>query len=137
MTKVARKPMTEVSGTDRVLRIGIASVSEMRARTIAIARGDLKPSPTDPKVWIPSAEAAGKILSSKNVELLDHIRRSRPASMQALSLSSGRKVPSLSRTLRLMEKYGIVKLQPGERGALRPEVPFDELDLRIKLGTSA
>lgn len=131
MARVIRK--ASVTAPGRVLRIGVMPVSEMRARTIAIARGELKPSPSDPKVWISSAEAAGKILSPKNVELLEHIRRSRPTSLQALSSSSGRKVPSLSRTLRLMEKYGIVKLEPGERGALRPEVPFDELDLQIRL----
>ena len=59
----------------KTLRIGIASVSEMRARTLAIARGELKPKPDDPKVWVPSLETIGKILSRRNKELLEQIRK--------------------------------------------------------------
>jgi predicted transcriptional regulator len=117
----------------RTLRIGIASVSEMRARSLAIARGELKPKPTDPKVWFPSAEALGKVLSGKNKDLLDRIRREHPASLQDLSEITGRKVPSLSRTLRTMEKYGLVSLERGPRGSIRPSVPYDEVDVRISL----
>src|ERR1019366_7917483 len=37
----------------KMLKIGIASYGEVKARTLAIARGELKPKPTDPKVSLP------------------------------------------------------------------------------------
>ena len=107
----------------------------MRARTLAIARGELKPKADDPKVWFPSTESLGKVLSGKNKELLAHIRSNRPASLQDLSKITGRKVPSLSRTLRTMEKYGLVALEKGPQGRLKPSVPYDEVDVRISLAS--
>src|SRR5829696_2828981 len=59
----------------RVLRVGIASHSEVKARMMAIARGELVPSPDDPKVWFPSTETFGKVLSGSNRELLAEIAR--------------------------------------------------------------
>ena len=32
--------------------VGIATFEEMKARTLAIARGELKPKAEEPKVWI-------------------------------------------------------------------------------------
>jgi predicted transcriptional regulator len=55
------------------LNIGIASFEEMRARTLAIARGELKPKPDDPAVWFPSSESFAKVLSNKNRALLQVI----------------------------------------------------------------
>lgn len=37
-------------------KIGIATYEEMKARTLAIARGDLTPKAEDPKVWSTSAD---------------------------------------------------------------------------------
>ena len=50
----------------RTLRIGIASVEAMKARSMAIARGEVKPASDEPKIWFPSAESLGKVLSNKN-----------------------------------------------------------------------
>jgi predicted transcriptional regulator len=35
----------------KTLQIGIASYKDTQARTVAIARGNLKPKPGDSKVW--------------------------------------------------------------------------------------
>jgi len=35
----------------KTLKIGIASLEEMKKRTIAIARGEMKPAKDDPKAW--------------------------------------------------------------------------------------
>ncbi|WP_147707699.1 MarR family transcriptional regulator [Microvirga massiliensis] len=131
--EVAARPARAGKRPAPTLRIGIASVSEMRARTLAIARGELKPKPDDPKVWMPSPETFGKILSSKNRELLERIRNQKPASLQDLSSMTGRKVPSLSRTLKTMERYGLVTLERGERGKIRPVVPFEKVELAVNL----
>lgn len=38
----------------KTLKMGIASYDAMKARTLAIARGELKPKPGDPQVWFTS-----------------------------------------------------------------------------------
>ncbi|HEY0835679.1 MAG TPA: hypothetical protein VGE72_17385 [Azospirillum sp.] len=51
------------------LRIGIATYDEMKARTMAIARGQCRPAPDDPKVWFTSMESFAKVLSHGDREL--------------------------------------------------------------------
>jgi predicted transcriptional regulator len=48
------------------LRIGIASYEEMKERTMAIARGELKPGDDEPKLWFTSIESLARVLSDKN-----------------------------------------------------------------------
>ncbi|MSP32001.1 MAG: hypothetical protein EXR03_04155, partial [Pseudolabrys sp.] len=48
----------------KTLKVGIASLEEMKKRTIAIARGEMKPAKDDPKVWFTSPESFAKVLSS-------------------------------------------------------------------------
>jgi predicted transcriptional regulator len=52
----------------KTLTIGIASYEDMKARTLRIARGELKPRPTDPKIWYPSLESLAKVLPEPNRE---------------------------------------------------------------------
>ena len=55
--------------------IGILSYDDMKARTLAIARGQLKPAPGDPKVWGPSTEALERILFAPDMTLPTKILR--------------------------------------------------------------
>lgn len=105
------------------LKVGIASPDDMKARTMAIARGELKPAAGDPKVWFTSTESFARVLSNRNRALLATIATTHPASLQELADRTGRKPSNLSRTLKTMERYGFVNLQRGERGRIRPEVP--------------
>ena len=50
----------------KTLKIGIASYEQFKARTIAIAKGEYKPQPDEPKVWFTSLESFAKLLSAKN-----------------------------------------------------------------------
>ena len=43
--------------------IGILSYEDMKARTLAITRGQLKSAPGEPKVWGASSEALERFLS--------------------------------------------------------------------------
>ena len=117
----------------KTLKIGIASYDDMKARTIAIARGKLKPKPGDPKVWFTSTESFAKVLSNKNRALLATIAATHPASLQELAEHTGRKASNLSRTLKTMEHYGFVRLHRGERGHVRPEVPYQSISLELPL----
>ncbi len=116
------------------LKIGIASLEEMKARTMAIARGELKPKAGEPKVWFTSTESFAKVLSNRNRALLATIAATHPASLQELADATGRKPSNLSRTLKTMERYGFVNLQRGERGRIRPEVPYQSISLELSFG---
>lgn len=120
----------------KVLHIGIATRAQMQARTRAIARGELKPGPSDPKVWFTSLESLAQVLSSPNQALLDLIRRKRPGSVTELARLSGREQSNLSRTLRTMERYGLVVLR-SEGNRVLPEVPYDQFAVQVSLPMAA
>ncbi len=117
----------------KTLKVGIASYEDMKARTMAIAKGELRPGRDEPKVWFSSAESFGKILSNKNRALLSTIAHARPGSLGELEALTGRKKSNLSRTLKTLESFDLVRLKRGERGRLIPEVPYDEISLVVPL----
>lgn len=117
----------------KTLKVGIASYDAMKARTLAIARGELRPKPGDPKVWFTSPESFAKVLSNRNRALLAEIAQSQPASLHELAERTGRAPGNLSRTLRTMERYGLVRLHKGARGTVRPEVPWRDVRLEMSL----
>ncbi len=59
------------------------------------------------------------------------IAATQPSSLQELADSTGRKTSNLSRTLKTMERYGFVNLRRGERGRVRPEVPYQAISLEL------
>ena len=117
----------------KTLKVGIASYEDMKARTLAVARGEVKPLAGEPKVWFTSPESFARILSNKNRALLQAIAATNPASLQELAAHTGRKPSNLSRTLKTMAQYGFVKLKRGARGQVRPEVPFKTISLQLSL----
>jgi len=117
----------------KTLKVGIASYEDMKARTLAIARGEVKPKAGEPKVWFTSPESFAKVLSNKNRALLGVIVQTRPESLSALADATGRTAGNLSRTLRTMERYGLVRLHKGARGVVRPEVPYRDVQLEMTL----
>lgn len=116
-----------------VLRIGIASYAEMKALTMAIARGQRKLAPHEPRVWFPSTESFARILSAGNRGLLRIIAEQAPGSLEELATLSGRKKSNLSRTLKTMANYGLVRLERGTRGRIVPKVVYDRIELRLPL----
>ena len=46
------------------LKVGIASYEEMKARTMAVARGERRVAVKEPKVWFTSTESFAKVLSA-------------------------------------------------------------------------
>jgi predicted transcriptional regulator len=119
----------------RILRVGIASYDEMKARTLAIARGAVKPRADEPKVWFVSTESFASVLSERNRALLADIAAQAPASLSELAERSGRHKSNLSRTLKTMARYGLVTLRRDARGRIAPEVPYDTIELVLPLAT--
>lgn len=68
-----------------------------------------------PTVWFPSMATLAAVLSEDNRALLRLIRQAKPKTMTELAALSGRQVPNLSRTLRMMEGYGLVALTKNAR----------------------
>jgi predicted transcriptional regulator len=119
----------------RTLRVGIASYEQMKARTLAIARGEYKPPAGEPKVWFTSAESFARVLSDRNRALLGIIAESAPESLARLAELTGRKKSNLSRTLKTMARYGFVHLSRGARGSVIPRVPYQRISLTLPLAT--
>ncbi len=117
----------------KTLKIGIMSLEDMRAYTIAIAKGRHRPKRGDPKVWFTSVESVARVLSERNRELLSLIAARKPESLRELEDISGRKVASLSRTLKTMERYGIVSLKKGKQGRVKPRVEYTGFSLDMPL----
>ena len=117
----------------KTLKIGIAGYDRMKARTMAIARGEHKPARGEPTVWFTSIESFAKVLSGSNRELLALIAREKPDSLTALAELAGRSKSNLSRTLKTMSMYGLVELKAGERRTLMPRVPYDQVRLDVSL----
>jgi predicted transcriptional regulator len=118
------------------LRVGIANYEEMKARTLAIARGQHKPTADEPKVWFTSLESIAKVLSTGNRELLSIIGSRHPRSIQELADITGRQKSNLSRTLKTMERYGIVRLDRGKDGRITPSVTHDRVAVEFLLTKS-
>jgi predicted transcriptional regulator len=116
------------------LKVGIASYREMKARTMAIARGERVPSRGEPKVWFTSIESFAKVLSDRNRALLALIAEARPNSITELAALSGRAKANLSRTLKTMERYGIVTLAKGPRGTIIPRAAYTDVVLKVPIG---
>jgi predicted transcriptional regulator len=115
------------------LKVGIASYEEMKARTLAVARGERRGAPGEPKVWFTSTESFAKILSASNRALLHLIVERAPESLEELAQIAGRANSNLSRTLRTMEHYGLVRLDRDERGRITPKVIYDRVELNVRL----
>jgi predicted transcriptional regulator len=111
------------------LKIGIASYEDMKARTMAIARGEQRIAPDEPKVWFTSTESFAKVLSAGNRDLLRVI--------MDLARITGKAKSNLSRTLRTMEGYGLIRLERGERGRITPKVTHDRVELDLPLTRAA
>lgn len=122
--------MTETSAGE-VLRVGIAPYSEMKARTLAVARGERRVGPDEPRIWFTSLESFTRVLSERNRDLLALIAEREPGSLAELAQLSGRAKPNLSRTLRTMERHGLVELQRGEGRTLRPRVRYRDIRLDL------
>ncbi len=121
----------------KVLRIGIASVDAMQARTRAILSGKRKRKPDEPKLWFSSEQALFTVLSRENRKVLDEIRRRPPASMTELAERTGRKLSNLSRTLSTMANFGIVEFRRGAGRKKIPVVAYERIDIVMPLEVAA
>jgi predicted transcriptional regulator len=105
---------------------------------IKIARGE-KPSAQEPRVWVSSLDALFKVLTEKNMLLLELIRNCEPQSLTELAEKSERALPNLTRTLRSLERLGIVAIEAKQDGKKVPVVLWqgDKIELDFEAAKAA
>lgn len=98
-------------------------------RAVVGIRSDIRPQAASastenpaPTIWFASWRQLAGVLSDENRALLRLMQEKRPRTVLELAELSGRAASNLSRTLRNLEGYGLVKLHrsPDTR-AVRPE----------------
>jgi predicted transcriptional regulator len=119
------------------LKVGIASRGQYRKRTMEIARGKYVPGRHEPKVWFDSLGTLSQVLSDQNRNLLKLILETQPESLQELAERSGRAASNLSRTLKTLERYGLVRFEKGENRRLAPRVNYSGVELELSFGAKA
>lgn len=116
----------------KTLKVGIAPLEEYKRRTMAIARGEYRPAAGEPKVWFPSIETLSKVLSEKNRALLALIGKTEPQSLNELAETAGRAKSNLSRTLKTMERYGLVHFEKGPGRQIAPRLDYSGVELEVR-----
>ena len=112
----------------KTIKIGIMPQDRIRERVLAIARGELQPKPSDPKIWFTSMRSLAQVLSDENRELLRVIRDTNPPSISALAQTTGRPSRNLSRQLRTMSNFGLVEMRR-EQNHVRPVAKGTEFSI--------
>jgi len=117
----------------KTVYVGIMSKEAYKERTLAIAKGQYTPKKHEPKIWFESLKSMAQILSNENRQLLKTILEKKPTSLSELEELTGRKKSNLSRTLKTLERYGIVALNK-ENNRLVPEVKATDFRVEFNLG---
>jgi predicted transcriptional regulator len=95
----------------KTLKVGIMPREHFQKRLIEIASGLYKPKKNEPKIWFSSIKSLSEVLSENNLRLLRIINEEKPASIKKLAEITHRQPGNLSRTLRTMERYGIIEFK--------------------------
>lgn len=118
----------------KVMIVGIISKKEYIRRTIAIAKGEYTPKRNEPKIWFESLQSMSQVLSKENQHLLRLIIQHKPRSITELEEITSRRKSNLCRTLKTLEKYGIVDL-PKVKGQVVPKVKATDFKVEFGLNT--
>jgi predicted transcriptional regulator len=64
----------------KIIKIGIAPQEKIRERALAIASGDIKLIPSDPKIWFTSVDSLSRVVRDENRVLWDVVCSTLPPS---------------------------------------------------------
>ena len=78
-----------------------------------------------------------KILSKKNMVLIEAIRREKPASVTELAQRVGRRKTNVLRSLRTLQQFEIVGFEDGEGGRKAPRINYDDFRIDGRLGDAS
>lgn len=87
-------------------------VEDIRQKRCVIGiRGQKANSDYDVDIWFDSLKSVANVLSKENQDLLKVIAEQQPQSVTELAVLTGRAVSNVSRTLKTLGKYNLVKMQ--------------------------
>ncbi len=95
----------------KTVKIGVMPRDKIQKRIIDIAAGRYKPKRGEPKIWFSSIKSVAQILDEKNIKLLQIMDEKKPETIRELAKYSGREESNLSRTLKKLESYGVVRIE--------------------------
>jgi predicted transcriptional regulator len=119
------------------VKVGIMPLKEFQAYTRAIVTGKHKRKRGEPKIWFHSMASLAQVLSDQNRRLLGLIADQKPESISELARLSDRSQSNLTRTLKTLERYGLVKMKTGSRGKKQPWVPYTDIVVDVSIRNNA
>ena len=102
----------------------------------AVRSGRRLPKGRREEVGFTSIEAVRNFLTRERLALLRMIRTGRPRSIYQLAKMVDRDLKNVQEDIRLLERHGLVRVTKHARGNRKvkvPEVPFEEIALRIAI----
>src|SRR5712692_6715934 len=88
-------------------------------------------------VYFTSIQAARNLLTPNRLALLRAIRTRRPGSIYELAKAVDRDLKNVQDDLRLLERYGLVRMANGKRSGKRrvrvPQALFGQIELKIAI----
>lgn len=88
-------------------------------------------------VYFTSIEAARNLLTPNRLALLRAVRTARPGSIYELAKVVNRDLKNVQDDLRLLERYGLVRMVNGRRSGKRrvrvPHAVFEQIELKIAI----
>jgi predicted transcriptional regulator len=104
------------------------SLRDLREEMRSVARGEREAPP------LPAAAMLSTLSSPGNLELLRIINQERPASVSALVARTGRAQPNVSRSLQLLARHGLIRLER-EGKEVRPVALARSVAVDLAAGT--
>lgn len=81
-----------------------------RKRCVIGIRGQIDLSETSVDLWFDSLRSLANVLSPENQKLLQCVKDKEPKTITELAALSGRAISNVCRTLKTMEKHGLIKM---------------------------
>lgn len=116
----------------KTIKIGIISPEKYIQRTIDIAARRYKPKSDEPKIWFPNMKTCMEVLCEENVYLLDLIAKQKPDTFKQLEDMSGRGQGNLSKTLRKLESYHLLRIVKNKNKLLKPVATTSNFEIMVR-----
>lgn len=116
-----------------VLHVEIGPLDKDNLRFVRVSPHKAEPGRKPCSVGATTLDTLSRLLSERNLALLQIIREQRPRSVAELARLSGRPKASLTLTLRRLEKFGIVAFRNRDERRKVPTVVCDHLRLEVSL----
>lgn len=115
----------------------LSEVADDFAKTFdAVRTGRRIPKESRDEVGFTSIEAARNFLTRERLALMRTIRTRHPGSLYELAKMVNRDFKNVQEDIRILERHGLVRIAKQPRGKRRvkvPQVPFEEITLRIAI----